>query len=217
MTAPTPCRDRSSVYDAAISQRTPAEKRHEARVIAGALCSRCPIADSCPDRITAPKVPIRARKASIMPDVTPAPRPAPQLVAQRVPAAEPPSTAEALIAWGAAHPITRIQGLAAKARAALADLRQASEREGKVAAAEARIARIKAQLVNAEQDLRAAKGATAAKAADPAKVGPVEDYPAIRAWAREHGVDVGAVGRPARAVIDDYHAARANEQSDAVA
>lgn len=210
MTAPTPCRDRSTVYDAAISQRTPADKRHEARVIAGALCSRCPIAGSCPDRITAPVVPPRTRKASTMPDTTPAPRPAPQLVAPAGPAAEPPSTADALIAWGAAHPTTRVQGLAAKARAVLNDLRQASEREGKVAAAEDRIARIKAQLANAEQDLRAAKGTAAAKAAAPVQVGPAEDYAAIRAWAREHGVDVGKVGRPARAVIEAYHAAHAD-------
>lgn len=137
-------------------------------------------------------------------DITPSPR--------KDPADSVPATAEALIEWGAAQQSSRLQTLAGKARAALTDLRQAAARESKVAAAEDRIARLKAQLANAEKDLRAAKGTpAAAKAGSSSKPEPAEDYPAIRAWAREHGVDVGAVGRPARAVIEAYHAAQARD------
>lgn len=147
-----------------------------------------------------------------MPDTTPtpAPRPGPHLVPQTTTAADPAATAEALIAWGAAHTSSRVQALAGKASGALADLRQAYERDSKVTAAEARVARLKAQLANAERDLRAAKGTAPAKAASPSKAQPAEDYRAIREWARENGVAVGAVGIPARSVIDAYHAAHAD-------
>lgn len=128
------------------------------------------------------------------------------------PAGGIPATADALIEWGAAQESSRLQALAGKARAALTDLRQAAARESKVSAAEARIGRLKAQLANAEKDLRAAKGTpAAAKSGSTSKPGPAEDYPAIRAWARANGVAVGAVGRPSNAVIEAYHAAQARE------
>jgi hypothetical protein len=131
-------------------------------------------------------------------DITPTP-----------PATTVPTTAEALIEWGAAHQSTRIQSLAGKARAALADLRQAAEKEARVSDAEARVKRLKAQLSNAERDLAAAKGAKPKPGSTttlPAE-GPV-DYAAIRAWAREQGIEVGAVGIPKRTVIDAYFAAQ---------
>lgn len=213
MTPVTPCRGRPAVYDAALHPHTPSEKRYQARTIAAALCARCPIASSCPDRITPPATHPRKRKASAMTDA-PTPRPAPQLVPPPTPAANQPATAEALIAWGTTHASSRVQALAGKATGALGDLRQAYERDGKVSAAEARVARLKAQLDNAQRDLAAAKGAKA-KAATPPKAQPTEDYPAIRAWAREHGVEVGSVGVPARAVIEAYHAAHAEEMAAA--
>jgi hypothetical protein len=147
-----------------------------------------------------------------MPDTAPAPaaRPGPQLVPPTTPAPAPSATAEALIAWGTAHASSRVQALAGKASGALADLRQAYERDSKVQAAEAKIARLKAQLANAEKDLRAAKGTAPAKSTSTPTPGPAEDYKAIRAWAREHGVEVGAVGIPTRAVMDAYHAAHAD-------
>jgi len=111
-----------------------------------------------------------------------------------------PATAEALIEWGASQDSSRLQALAGKARGALADLRQAAERETRVAEAEARIERLEAQLQNARQDLAAAKGSK--------PKAPAEDYAAIRAWAKERGLVVAAVGRPAQTVIDAYHAAQ---------
>ncbi len=114
---------------------------------------------------------------------------------------------EALIAWGTAHSSSRVQTLAGKARGALADLRQTAERETKVAEAEDRVALLKAQLENAQKDLASAKGTTTPKAG--------EDYTAIRAWARDHGIEVGAVGRPKREVVEAYHAAHPVPLADA--
>ncbi|WP_052397237.1 WhiB family transcriptional regulator [Streptomyces sp. NRRL F-5123] len=131
-------------------------------------------------------------------DITPTPPPAEQI----------PTTTEALIEWGAAHTSSRVQSLAGKARSALADLRQAAEREARVTDAEARIKRLKAQLANAERDLAAAKstkpkpGSTTTLPA-----GTTADYPAIRAWARENGIRVPERGIPKREIRDAYYAA----------
>ena len=206
MTAPTPCRGQYAVYDAALNGQERAETRRQAQTIAAALCGRCPIAHACTDRVTAPAQPPRNRKAPAMPDTTPAPRPTPQLVA---PATETLSTAEALIAWGSAHPTIRVKSLAAKAGAALADLRKASERETAVADAEARVKRLKAQLANAENDLKAAKGGTPnapSKAGDSHRSG-TEELRAIRKWAAANGYRVAPKGTVARSVVDAYRAA----------
>jgi alkaline phosphatase len=121
-----------------------------------------------------------------------------------------PSTAEALIAWGMGHGSPRVQRLADQARAALADLQQAQRKEAAVTGAEELVRRAEQQLADAKAALRTAKGSSA-----PATAGTTSDRPtteecaAIRAWARENGVEVGAVGTPARRVIDAYRAARA--------
>jgi hypothetical protein len=216
MSAITPCRDHGRVYDAAVNPRIPSEARYQARIIAAARCARCPVAGSCPDRITPPARP-RRRKASTMSEpmpTPPAPRPAPQLVPPTAAATPQLLTHEALIAWGGAHPSSRVQALAGKAAGALGDLRQAYARDGKVAAAEARVARLKVQLENAQKDLAAAKGAKAKPASTP-KAPPAEDYAAIRAWARQTGMVVASVGIPARVVIDAYRAAHPGQMAAA--
>ncbi|WP_435173260.1 Lsr2 family DNA-binding protein [Actinacidiphila sp. bgisy145] len=151
----------------------------------------------------------------ITPHSTPvAPAPPREQAAPQPPtpsAAEPagiPTDPDGLILWGAAHQSSRMQTLAGKARGALTDLRQAAERETKVAEAEARVARLKAQLENAQHDLASAKGAPKTKGT----TAPAEDYAAIRAWAREQGIEVGRVGRPKREVVDAYHAAQQPQQ-----
>jgi hypothetical protein len=198
----TPCRGHGRVYDAAVSPRTPSAKRFQARIIASSICSRCPIAGSCPDRITPPS-PRFIRKVAAMSPTEPAPataRPAPQLVQ---PTPGQPATPEALIAWGAAHPSSRVQAIAGKVTGALGDLRQAYEKDGKVQSAEARVARLKLQLANAQKDLAAVKGGKAKGA------GAAVDYAAVRAWANAQGIEVHPHGRPRQAVIDDYYAAQA--------
>jgi hypothetical protein len=206
VTTITPCRGHGRLYDDAVNPRGPTARRHQARITAAALCSRCPIAGSCEDRITPPS-PRTLRKAAMsaepitpVPESRPVPRQAPQLV-QATPDA--PRTNDELIAWGAAHPSSRIQALAGKASASLNDLKKAYEQAGKVADAEARIKRLRAQLANAERDLAAAKGVKPKTTA-----GPAVDYTAVRAWAAEQGIPVGPTGRPKREVVDAYLAAQ---------
>lgn len=137
MTTITPCRGYGRLYDDAVNPRGPTARRHQARITAAALCSRCPIASNCEDRITPPS-PRTLRKAAMsaepitpVPESRPVPRPAPQLVPPATPDA--PRTNDELIAWGAAHPSSRVQALAGKASASLNDLKKAYERATKPA------------------------------------------------------------------------------------
>ncbi len=207
MTTITPCRGHGRLYDDAVNPRGPTARRHQARLAAAALCSRCPIAGSCEDRITPPS-PRTLRKAAMsaepitpVPESRPVPRPAPQLVPPA--ALDAPRTNDELIAWGAAHPSSRVQALAGKASASLNELKKAYEQAGKVADAEARIKRLRAQLANAEADLAAAKGTKPKASARPSV-----DYAAVRAWAAKQGIPVGPTGRPKREVVDAYLAAQ---------
>lgn len=125
-----------------------------------------------------------------------------------------PTTNDELIAWGAAHASARVQALAARARAALSELAQLAARDEAVAKAEARVKRLKAQLANAEQDLRSAKG-TGTPAAKNHADAPREDLAAIRTWARANGYQVAPKGLVARSVIDAYHAANPSPLADA--
>jgi hypothetical protein len=210
MTPVTPCRGRPAVYDAAVHPHTPAERRLKARTIAAALCSSCPIAGTCPDRIPQPSTRFKRKAAmNVLPNPpVPEQRPEPQLVP--TPPAEPstaPLSTEQLIVWGANHNSARYQTLAGKASAALADLRKAYEQAGKVAEAEARIKRLRAQLANAERDLAAAKGKPAKPTTKAASASAV-DYAAVRAWAARQGIEVAPVGRPRRDVVNAYLAAQ---------
>ncbi|MCC9307734.1 Lsr2 family protein [Kitasatospora sp. RB6PN24] len=123
--------------------------------------------------------------------------------AARTAAADP---AGALIAWGMQHQSSRMQRLAEQARAALADLQQAQRREAVVSAAENRVQQAKEQLLAAEQALRAAKGSSATSAPSRSRPDRVEGA-RIRAWAREHGHQVGTAGIIPRHVVDAYYVA----------
>lgn len=203
MTVFTPCRGHGRVYDAAVSPQTPSDTRFQARIIAASICSRCPIASSCPDRISQPSPRFRRKVAAMnATETTSAAAPAaPQLVP---PSSAQPVTPEALLAWGAAHTSSRVQTLAGKARGALGDLRQAYEKDSKIQSAEARVARLKAQLANAQRDLAAVKGGK--------PKGSDVDYTAVRAWANTQGIEVHPHGRPKQAVVDSYLAAYQAEQ-----
>ncbi|OKI22231.1 histone-like nucleoid-structuring protein Lsr2 [Streptomyces sp. CB03911] len=126
--------------------------------------------------------------------------------APTAPAPPQEQAAEALIAWGMQHPASRMQRLADQARTALADLQQAQRKEREVTAAEEQLQQAKQLLAAAEEALRTAKGARPPAAASDAR--PDRDEAAlIRAWAREHGEQVGSVGVIPRRLVDAYRAA----------
>ena len=197
----TPCRGRPAVYDAVTSGSTTTEKRREARIIAAALCGQCPIAATCPDRVTPPTKPHRRKAKTVTePEKTP------------VPAATPPTApavigTQELIAWGQRHPSSRVQTLAARARTSLIELARMREREKAVTAAEARVKELQEQLAEEQAKLRAAKGAGAAPTATVQPKRGKEESLRIRQWARENGHDVPVAGILPRRIIDAYEAA----------
>jgi Transcription factor WhiB/Lsr2 len=154
--------------------------------------------------IPQPLQPPRPKGVSVsVTDITPPPTP------RLDPRDIQPATAEALIAWGAAHPTARVQGLASKARAALHELRQESERSAAVAEAEARVQRLEAQLANARRDLASAKGTSKTKGTSGGGARPdTDEMRAIRKWAAANGHQVAPKGLIARTVIDAYRAAQ---------
>jgi hypothetical protein len=122
-----------------------------------------------------------------------------------------------LIRWGEQHPAKGMQAHAARARAALAELGQARQREHAVTAAEAEVDRLRRQLAQAEQQLRNAKhGKTrgdAAPAQVPASAPPRLPQPAdkavcrqIRVWARERGFDCPDRGLISQQVLQAWEA-----------
>jgi hypothetical protein len=120
------------------------------------------------------------------------------------------SVAEALMSWGEAHSSTRIQGLAAKARAALADLSQLQEREHLVANGEARVKRLREQLARAEAELKTTKTGSA-----PVGKPTREELAQVRTWAWANGHVLSDRGMPPRHVIAAYEAATGTEVSRA--
>lgn len=143
--------------------------------------------------------------------VPPAPgRPAPVAPA-RDPLAE-------MLAAAAASPQQRTRALGDKVRTLLADLRTRLAEERKTAEraeaaakaraeAERRVAELAAELEKAREALRTANGRPARPAsAAPAAAGEVPAK-TVRAWAQETGVEVPALGRIPRTVMDAYLAA----------
>ncbi|WP_319460071.1 histone-like nucleoid-structuring protein Lsr2 [Micromonospora sp. RTP1Z1] len=119
----------------------------------------------------------------------------------------PPDVLAALLAAAAASPNRRTQTLGTKVRALVDDLRAELRRESQAAEAQRRVDELAAELERARERLRAASGRPARPATPPAGERPTApEVPAktVRAWARDHGVDVPALGRVPRAVMDAY-------------
>ncbi|MEU5938650.1 histone-like nucleoid-structuring protein Lsr2 [Micromonospora sp. NPDC047548] len=144
----------------------------------------------------------------------------------------PPTIARAtdvladLLAAASASPHQRTRSLGAKLTALAEDLRTRLTDERRAAeAAEAavrakaeaqrRIDQLSAELAKAREQFRVA-GGTATTRKDEGKAdNPGGDVPAkvVRAWARENGVDVPALGRIPRDVMDGYRTATSQEGS----
>ncbi|MER8233152.1 histone-like nucleoid-structuring protein Lsr2 [Streptomyces sp. NPDC094049] len=124
---------------------------------------------------------------------------------------------QGLIEWAAAHLAVSVRKRAARITTDLADLTTRRDSEAVQRDAEDRVAKAKAALEKAEQDLKAVKSGprttTAATVAPtPTRTGASGTYSrdeltAIRTWARAAGHPVADRGLPSRTVLDAYAAA----------
>jgi hypothetical protein len=116
---------------------------------------------------------------------------------------------EALLSWAKDHPAAVIRNKAARIRSDLSELTARRESDDAQRQAAARVAKLKAELEQAQETLRAVKasGRTAAPAVAPAPTGTkrsMEQLAAIRTWARANGHQVADRGLPAQRVLDAY-------------
>lgn len=127
---------------------------------------------------------------------------------------------EALLSWAENHPAASIRNRAARVRSDLTELTERRATDAAQREAEERVAKAKAELEAAQEQLRNVKAggraATAvqdatplAPATAPAATGKrsKEELAAIRTWARANGHQVADTGNPAKAVLDAYDAA----------
>ncbi|MFI1700643.1 histone-like nucleoid-structuring protein Lsr2 [Streptomyces bobili] len=119
---------------------------------------------------------------------------------------------EALLSWAKDHPAAVIRNKAARIRSDLSELTARRETDDAQREAEERVAKLKAELEQAQETLRTVKagGRPAALAVGPAPTGikrSKEHLAAIRTWARANGHQVADTGNPAKAVLDAYDAA----------
>ncbi|WP_411078348.1 histone-like nucleoid-structuring protein Lsr2 [Streptomyces sp. cmx-10-25] len=121
---------------------------------------------------------------------------------------------QGLIEWAAAHPAASVRKRAARITADLTELSERRESEAAQREAEEKVAKAKAALEQAEQDLKAVKNGTrtttAAVAPTPIRTSTTysrDELAAIRTWARAHGHPVADRGLPSRTVLDAYAAA----------
>ncbi|ROQ23238.1 Lsr2 protein [Streptomyces sp. PanSC19] len=119
-----------------------------------------------------------------------------------------------LIEWAAAHPAASVRKSAARITAALTELSARRDNEAAQREAEARVAKVREALEQAEQELRAVKAGTrtataAATTPTPIRTGTYsrDELAAIRTWARAHGHQVADRGLPSKTVLDAYAAA----------
>lgn len=123
------------------------------------------------------------------------------------PASPAPDTVAQLLAAASASPSRRVQSLGKKVSGLVDELRAALAREEQAAEAQRRVEELAAELERAREVLRAASGRparTAPAAATAQPTAPEVPAKTVRAWARQNGVDVPALGRIPRDVMDAY-------------
>ncbi|MFJ1869933.1 WhiB family transcriptional regulator [Streptomyces chartreusis] len=108
-----------------------------------------------------------------------------------------------LLKWGDEHPDAEVCDQAARARAALAGLRQRH-------AADQELTAITTEAADLEKRLAELRAREAELAPAPKKVRKPVDYPAaeVRVWAREQNIACPASGRVPKAVVDAWRAAQ---------
>ncbi|MFI2318380.1 hypothetical protein AMK17_37945 [Streptomyces sp. CB00072] len=117
-----------------------------------------------------------------------------------------------LLDWASAHPAAAVRNRANRITADLAELTERRDTEAAQREAEEKVARAKAELERAQEELRNVKAGTRTTAAAPtaARTGSGrsrEELAAIRAWARENGHQVADAGMVPRRVQEAYDAA----------
>lgn len=131
------------------------------------------------------------------------------------PITEHTTEVEQLLAWAANHPTAAFRGKAARIRADIADLAARRETAEAQRVAERRIRKLKAELEQAQRQLRAAKAGTRPATTDtaPTPIRPKaagrskEELTTIRAWARANGHQVAGTGMVRKEVLEAYDAA----------
>ncbi|MFL4953292.1 hypothetical protein ACJ6WE_39875 [Streptomyces sp. MMS24-I31] len=133
---------------------------------------------------------------------------------------------EQLLAWAEAHPAAGIRNKAARVRSDLAELTARHATDDAQRKAEEKVATLKSQLEQAQEELKAIKAGTlpanttvAAPDTAPATAAPTpirsslgsgrtkEQLAAIRTWARSKGYKVADAGVVKKSIIDEYDAA----------
>lgn len=125
-----------------------------------------------------------------------------------------------LLDWAGSHPLAGIRSRAARIAADLAELSERRDSEAAQREAEELVAKAKAELERAQEQLRAAKAGTrttsangaAGSAPTPISKGMGSGYSkqelaAIRSWARKNGYQVANVGGIPKRVLDAFAAA----------
>ncbi|MEU6503897.1 histone-like nucleoid-structuring protein Lsr2 [Streptomyces californicus] len=126
-----------------------------------------------------------------------------------------------LLDWAAAHPAAAVRNRATRISTDLAELTERRDTEAAQRQAEEKVARIKADLERAQEELRTVKAVTRTTAAATAtsRTGSGsgrtrEELAAIRTWARAHGhqvADLGMVPKRIQEAYDTAHRAPARK------
>ncbi|MFD6185640.1 histone-like nucleoid-structuring protein Lsr2 [Streptomyces goshikiensis] len=122
-----------------------------------------------------------------------------------------------LLDWAAAHPAAGVRSRAARITADLAELSERRDSEAAQREAEEKVAKARAELERAQEELRTVKAGTrttttAATAPTPIRAGlgsgrTREELATIRTWARKHGHQVADQGMVPKRVLEAYDAA----------
>ncbi|MFI9080942.1 histone-like nucleoid-structuring protein Lsr2 [Streptomyces sioyaensis] len=130
----------------------------------------------------------------------------------------PGNTVEQLLAWAEAHPTAGIRNKAARVRGDLTDLTDRRASDDAQREAEERVAKLRAELERAQEQLRTVKAGTR-QATTTATAAPTpirtrlgsgrtkEELALIRAWARENGHKVADAGMVPKRALEAFDAA----------
>jgi hypothetical protein len=148
------------------------------------------------------------------PKPSPLVRPAPQSSPSASEPSPEPDPVEQLLAWAETAGASRAAGLAVRIRTQLKELTALREQHQATAQERALIETLEAQLAEARNRLRGLTGSAGPRRTSTATGTPKTESGRIRAWARENGYEVGAIGIIAKPIVEAYWAAHAGSGAD---